>query len=144
MNREESLRQQQINQKAIVYQVPLDLAEIMSDEVLRLAEEYIQQEFPSSPDLREARRQRDEHRHRDLMIVGLKYVTEARSTSEQERAAWRAFWEKWDATHLTWAERIEQSRRQHDSSGGRLRNPDGERLRDSEMREARDAFLEED
>jgi hypothetical protein len=33
MNREESLRQTQINQTVLVYQVPRDLAAIMSDEV---------------------------------------------------------------------------------------------------------------
>jgi hypothetical protein len=133
----EQERRRQIDQTAWLYHVPRDLAAIMSDEVLRLSEEYIQQEFPPSSDLRD--RGDWWSRRKELMVVGLKYVTEARSTSEQERASWRAFWTKWDAKHAppTRAER-ERSRRERD----RYEALEKQR-RESEMRDARDAFLED-
>jgi hypothetical protein len=111
----------------------------MSGEVLQLAEEYIQHEFPPNPDLRESGAAAF-RRHEKLMVVGLKYVTEARSTSERERASWRAFWTKWDAKHAP-PTRAEQRQHQREQDQSEARE---KQRRDAEMRDARDRFLEGD
>jgi hypothetical protein len=134
----EQERRRRIEQRAWLSQIPLDLAEIMSNEVIRLAEDYVRQEFPPDPSLRESRSNPGPS-YKELMVVGLKYVTQARSATEQERAAWRAFWARWDAKHAPPAPAELERRRREDERSAALE----EQRRDAEMRAARDAFLEE-
>jgi hypothetical protein len=137
----EQERRHRIEQRASQYHVPHDLAAIMSDDVLRLAEDYAQRTSLVSPrGLGSAAASPYAiRRYREQMIVGLKHITETRCAGEEDRASWRAFWTKWDAKHAppTRAER-ERSRREHDRSEAQQKQ-----RHESEMRDARDAFLED-
>jgi hypothetical protein len=131
----EQARRSRIEQTAWLYGVPHDLAEIMSGEVLRLAEEYVRREFPAALDRRKSGGYQGCRHYREMMVIALKYVTEARSADEQDRAAWRAFWAKRAAQNAapTPAE-LERDRLEREVR----RKQEAE----AEMRAARDAFLE--
>jgi hypothetical protein len=126
-----------ISHRALIYGVPEKLAGILSIEMLRLAQESIQQEFPPSPDPGDW--EPPGFRQQLLMIVALKHVTETRSVDEQDRSAWKAFWKKWDECHspLTPAQQ-EQCLREEAQ-----REALAKQQREDEMRTARNAFIKE-
>jgi hypothetical protein len=123
-----------LQERARTHNVPLELARVMSDETLRSARQHVQYNMRDKPldfrwPLNEDRR----------MVVALKHVTEAEAVDDEDRAAWRAFWARWDAKHgptiLPTAAEVEQARREEE-----MRR---ERQRAAEMRAARDAYLAE-